>query len=159
MLQRQTLSFALLDPSSVTGIYRDYGSVLAVSQKVLLDLTQLGSIYYLCSYPKGRHLFSMFKNRIFRKEFEPKVNELKVNRGNYGRSQRLRSLRQEPSSPARTLRSLVRFPHEAWISVYVYSVFVLFCVYAAALRRTDLPSKGSYRLYIWLRKWKSGQSP
>jgi hypothetical protein len=44
------------------------------------------------------------------------------------RSQRSRGLRDEPSSPARTLGLLVRIPFEAWMSVCVYSVFVLFCV-------------------------------
>jgi hypothetical protein len=42
------------------------------------------------------------------------------------RSQWPRGLRHEPSSPSRTLRSWVRIPLEAWISVCVY--FVLFCV-------------------------------
>jgi hypothetical protein len=32
------------------------------------------------------------------------------------------------------------------MSVCVYSLFVLSCVQAAALRRTDSPSKESYRL-------------
>jgi hypothetical protein len=36
---------------------------------------------------------------------------------------------------------------EAWMSVCIYSVFVLFFVQVAALRRTDPPSKESYRLY------------
>jgi hypothetical protein len=44
------------------------------------------------------------------------------------RSQPPRSLRHEPSSPARTLGSWVRIPLKAWMSVYVYSVFILSCV-------------------------------
>jgi hypothetical protein len=40
-----------------------------------------------------------------------------------------------------------------WMSVCVYFVFVLFCVYVAALRRADLPSKESYRLCIESRNW------
>jgi hypothetical protein len=40
-----------------------------------------------------------------------------------------------------------------------YYVFVLFCVYVAALRRLDPPSNESYRLCIGLRNWKSGQGP
>jgi hypothetical protein len=32
------------------------------------------------------------------------------------------------------------------VCVCVYSVFVLFCVYVAAFRRADPPSKESYRL-------------
>jgi hypothetical protein len=35
---------------------------------------------------------------------------------------------------------------EAWISVCVYSVFVLSCVQVAAWRWADPPSKESYRL-------------
>jgi hypothetical protein len=36
---------------------------------------------------------------------------------------------------------------------------VLSCVYVAALRRADPPSKESYRLCIALRNWKTGQDP
>jgi hypothetical protein len=50
-------------------------------------------------------------------------------------------------------------PLEAWMSTYVYSVFVLCCVQVATLRRADLPSKVSYRLCIGSRNWKSGQGP
>jgi hypothetical protein len=39
-----------------------------------------------------------------------------------------RSLGHEPFLPAWTLRSWVRIPLEAWISVCVYAVFDLFCV-------------------------------
>jgi hypothetical protein len=39
-----------------------------------------------------------------------------------------RGLRHKPSSPARIVGSWVRIPFEAYISVCVYSVFVLFCV-------------------------------
>jgi hypothetical protein len=45
------------------------------------------------------------------------------------------------------------------MSVCVYSVFVLFCVQVAALRRADSPSEGAYRLCIGLRNRKSGQGP
>jgi hypothetical protein len=41
------------------------------------------------------------------------------------RSQWPRGLRREMSSPARILGSWVRIPFEAWMFVYVYSVFVL----------------------------------
>jgi hypothetical protein len=57
-----------------------------------------------------------------------------------------RVLRHELSSPAQTLGSWVRIPLEAWMSVCVYSVFVLSCVQVAALRRAELPSQESYRL-------------
>jgi hypothetical protein len=45
------------------------------------------------------------------------------------------------------------------MTVYVYSVFVLFCVQVTDLRRPDPQSKDSYRLRIRLRNWKSGQNP
>jgi hypothetical protein len=67
-----------------------------------------------------------------------------------GRSQWPRSLSYELSSPIETLGSWVRIPLKAWMSVYVYSVFVLFCVQVAALRLTDPPSKESYRLCIYV---------
>jgi hypothetical protein len=53
------------------------------------------------------------------------------------RSQWPRGLRHELSSNARTLGSWVRIAPKAWMSVCVYSVFVLFYVKAAALRRAD----------------------
>jgi hypothetical protein len=64
-----------------------------------------------------------------------------------------------PSSLARTLGSCVRFSLEAWVSVCVYSVFVMSCVQVAALRQDDPPSKESYRLCKRSRNWKSGQGP
>jgi hypothetical protein len=42
-------------------------------------------------------------------------------------SGRPRGLRHEPCSPAQTLRLWVRIPLETWMSVCVYSVFVLSC--------------------------------
>jgi hypothetical protein len=65
---------------------------------------------------------------------------------NRGRSQWPHSIRHELSSPAQTLGSWFRIPLEAWMSVCVYSVFVLSCVQVAALRWADPPSKESYRL-------------
>jgi hypothetical protein len=44
------------------------------------------------------------------------------------RSKWPRDLRHELYSPAQTLGSWVRIPFEAWMSVCVYSVFVLFCM-------------------------------
>jgi hypothetical protein len=43
-------------------------------------------------------------------------------------SQWPRDLRHQLSFPAQTLGSWVRIPIEAWMSVYVYSFFVLSCV-------------------------------
>jgi hypothetical protein len=45
------------------------------------------------------------------------------------------------------------------MSVYVYSVFVLFCMLVAALRRAHPPSKDSYRLRIGLGNLKRRQGP
>jgi hypothetical protein len=67
------------------------------------------------------------------------------------RSEWPRCLRNEPSSFARTLGPWVWIPLKAWMSVCVYSVFVLFCMQPAALRRADPSSKESYRQYIGLR--------
>jgi hypothetical protein len=64
------------------------------------------------------------------------------------RSQWPCGLRHEPSSPAPTLGSWLRIPPETWMSVCVYSVFVLFCLKAAALRRADPPFEELYRLCI-----------
>jgi hypothetical protein len=74
------------------------------------------------------------------------------------RSQWPRGLRHELSSPAQTLGSWVRIPLEAWMSGCVYSVFVLFCVQVAALRRADPPSKESYRLCKKSRNRKIGRA-
>jgi hypothetical protein len=54
-----------------------------------------------------------------------------------------RGLRHEPSSLTRTLGSWVLNPPKAWISVCVYSVFMLFRVQVAAFRQADPPSKES----------------
>jgi hypothetical protein len=48
-----------------------------------------------------------------------------------------RALRHEPSSPAQTQGSWVRIRLEAWMSVCIYSVFVLSNVQVVALRRAD----------------------
>jgi hypothetical protein len=80
---------------------------------------------------------------IYGKNTEP---EIRVTIIFQGRSQWPLGLRNELSSLARTLGSRVRIPLKAWISVCVYSMFVLFCVLAAALRRADPPIKESYRL-------------
>jgi hypothetical protein len=60
---------------------------------------------------------------------------------------------------ARRVGSWDQIPLEAWMFMCVYSVFMLFCMQVAALRRADPPSKESYRLCIGLRNWKSGRSP
>jgi hypothetical protein len=80
-------------------------------------------------------------------------------RSDASRSQWPRGLRHELSSPPQTLGSCVRIPLEAWMSVCVYSVFVLSCVQVVNLRRADPPSKESYRLCKRSRNWKSGQGP
>jgi hypothetical protein len=59
--------------------------------------------------------------------------------------------RHELPSPAQTMGSWVRIPLKAWMSLCVYSVFLLSYVQVAALRWADPPSKESYRLCIGLR--------
>jgi hypothetical protein len=73
------------------------------------------------------------------------------------RSQWTRGLKHERSSPTRTLGSWVRIPLEAWMSVCVYSLFVLFCVQVAVLRRADPLSKESSRLCKRSRNWKAAK--
>jgi hypothetical protein len=55
------------------------------------------------------------------------------------------------SSLARTLGSWVRIPLKAWMSVSVYSVFLLSCVLVAALRRAD-PSFKSPTDCVYIRE-------
>jgi hypothetical protein len=74
-------------------------------------------------------------------------------------SGRPRCLKHELSSLARTLELWVRIPLKAWMSVCVYSLFVLSCVQVAALRRADPSSKKSYLVCIGSKNWKSGQGP
>jgi hypothetical protein len=74
-------------------------------------------------------------------------------------SQWPRGLRHELSSPSRTLGSWVGIPPKAWVSMCVYSVFVLLYMYVASLRLADPPSKEFYRLCIGSRNWKSSQEP
>jgi hypothetical protein len=70
------------------------------------------------------------------------------------RSQCPRGLRHELSSPAQTLGSWVRIPLEAWMSVCIYSVFVMSCVQVVALLLSDPPSKESYWLCNKITKLK-----
>jgi hypothetical protein len=70
------------------------------------------------------------------------------------RPQLPRGLRHGLSSLARTLGSWVRIPLKEWMCVRVYSVFVLFCVYVAALQWADPPAKESYRLCKKIKKLK-----
>jgi hypothetical protein len=59
------------------------------------------------------------------KKIKVRKTGLAENETDEGRSQCPRGLRHELSSLARTLGSWVRIPLEAWMSVYVYSAFVL----------------------------------
>jgi hypothetical protein len=68
----------------------------------------------------------------------------------HSRSQWQHGLRLEPLSLVWALGSWVPNPLEACSSLCVYSMFVLSCVQAAALRRADPPSKESYRQCIGL---------
>jgi hypothetical protein len=73
------------------------------------------------------------------------------------RSQCPRGLSDEPSSSARTVGSCVRIPLEARMSACVYFVPALFCVWVAALRRADPPSKEFYRLCTGLKTEKASK--
>jgi hypothetical protein len=61
-------------------------------------------------------------------QFTPRDSFSKIYYNETFPSQWPRGLRHEPSSPARTLGSWVRITLETWMSVCVYSVFVLYCV-------------------------------
>jgi hypothetical protein len=74
------------------------------------------------------------------------------------RSQWPRGLRHWLSSPARTLGPWIRIPFEAWMSVCIYSVFMLSCVQVAALRWADPPPMESYRLCTGLRTEKAARA-
>jgi hypothetical protein len=69
-----------------------------------------------------------------------------------GRSQWQRNLKHELSSLARTLGSWVRIPLKAWMSVCVYSVFVLSCV-GSGLATGWSPIQGVLLTVLRLRKW------
>jgi hypothetical protein len=51
----------------------------------------------------------------------------------------------------RTLGSWVRIKLKTWMTMCIYPLFVLFCVYVATLRRADHSSKELYRLCTGLR--------
>jgi hypothetical protein len=88
----------------------------------------------------------MFQNIVDELQFRSLVFNCDI--CDFGRSTWPRGLRHKLSSPARTLGSWVRIPLKAWMSVCIYSVFVLLCVYATAVQRTEPPSKESYRVLI-----------
>jgi hypothetical protein len=58
---------------------------------------------------------------------------------------------------SRALGSWVRIPLEGWISVSVYSVFVLSCVWLYTLRQVDIRSKELYQPWTRFRNWKIGE--
>jgi hypothetical protein len=68
------------------------------------------------------------------------------------RSQWLRGLRHDQSWV------MGSNPTRDRMTVCVYSVFVLFCVQVAVLRRADPPFKEPYRLFIGLRKCKAAKA-
>jgi hypothetical protein len=75
-----------------------------------------------------------------------------------GRSQWLRGLRHELTSPA--LESSVRIPLEAWMCVCVYSVFVLSSVQVELPCNGLIPRPRSPTFCVKrLKDWKSGQGP
>jgi hypothetical protein len=68
----------------------------------------------------------------------------------FGRSQWLRGLGHELSSPARTLGSSARIPLETWMSV---------CIYSLCVATGWSPIQGVLPTLHRLRNWKSGQGP
>jgi hypothetical protein len=56
---------------------------------------------------------------------------------------------------SRKLGLWIRIPLKAWVSVCVYSVFVLSCVQLATLSPADPPSKESYGVYEKIMKLKN----
>jgi hypothetical protein len=115
-------------PISLHGVVLNH-----LSTETTLTLVILISVTVIIKFPKKR------------------VKDFKLTMSSGRRSQWLSGLRHEPSSSDRTRGSWVRITLKSWISVCFYSTFVLFCVYVAALRWTDPPSKESYRLCIGLR--------
>jgi hypothetical protein len=70
----------------------------------------------------------------------------------------VRGLRHEPSSPALTLRSWVWIQLEAWMSVCVYSVFVLSCV-GSCLVTGWSPVQGDLETLYRIKKLKKWPRP
>jgi hypothetical protein len=75
-----------------------------------------------------------------------------------GRSQWHRNLKHELPPPAQTLGSWVRIPLKEWMSVCVYSMFVLFCV-GSGLATGWSPVQGVLLTVYRIKKLKSGQGP
>jgi hypothetical protein len=73
-------------------------------------------------------------------------------------SQWPRGLRHEPSSPAPTLESWVLIPLEAWMSVCVYSVYIVLCV-GSGLATGWSTVQGVLPTPYRLINWKSSQGP
>jgi hypothetical protein len=67
-------------------------------------------------------------------------------------SQWPRGLRHELSLLAQTLVSWVRIPLKAWMSVCVYSVFVISCV-GSGLAMASSPIQGVLPTFLGLRNW------
>jgi hypothetical protein len=74
------------------------------------------------------------------------------------RSQWPRGLRHELSSPTRRLWSRVRIPLEPWMSVCVYSVYVVLCVGSGLATCWSLVQGVLPTVYM-IKKLKSGQDP
>jgi hypothetical protein len=70
-----------------------------------------------------------------------------------------RGIRYEQSSSARTLGSWVRIPLEAWLYVYIYSVFVLFFCVDSGLATGWFLVQWVLPTVYRIKKVKSGQGP
>jgi hypothetical protein len=125
-----------IPPSNTEGIMiATFSSVFTTRPTFLGHVLILSPHYLLCvssgSFPKN------FLTRVVYAFLFPESP-----------SQWLRGLKHELSSLARILGSWVRIPLKPWMSVFVYSVFVLSYLQVEVLRRADLPSKESYGLCI-----------
>jgi hypothetical protein len=124
---------------------RTYACACRFTQRVPLALLSSASIFFKCSW--NNHFLP------YRPKFIIRITQLIIRCFSqcFRPSQWPGGLRHKLSSLTRTLGSWVRIQLQAWMSVCVYSVFVLFCVQVAALRRAKPPSKEPYQLCIGLR--------
>jgi hypothetical protein len=117
-------------------IWQQFESILFVHRHLRYDHTRKTGLNECNEESNAVHVtFMQLKIRhkkfliAWKKESHIKIKIKKINwDGLWKRSQWPHGLRHEPSSPARTLGLWIRIPLEAWMSVCIYSPFVLFRV-------------------------------